>query len=96
MQLSSNLKTGASTGYTRRINIESPTFTQELADALGVDLSTIEEVDAFVNLVEWDSLAVISAIALIDDYFHITVSTEDLRVCKSLAGLFALIELAKN
>jgi acyl carrier protein len=49
-----------------------------------------------VNLVEWDSLAVISAIALIDDYFHITVSTEDLRVCKSLAGLFALIELAKN
>ena len=61
-----------------------------------MDLSSIEEVDAFVNLVEWDSLAVISTIALIDDYFHITVSTEDLRACKSLAGLFALIELAKN
>ncbi len=44
---------------------------------------------------EWDSLAVISTIALIDDLFNCTVSGQALGDCKTVADIELLIENAR-
>jgi acyl carrier protein len=41
---------------------------------------------------DWDSLAVISTIALIDELFDCTVSGQALGVCKTVADIALLIE----
>ena len=53
----------------------------------------VKTVDAGFVLDErnWDSVAIISTIALIDDHFDITVSGIELQNCKSVGELVGLI-----
>ena len=70
-------------------------FLSDLADVLELPASDL--VPSFALTEEkWDSLAIISSIALIDDHFGITVSGKDLNGVKSIAELLAVITRQKG
>lgn len=65
-------------------------FYEGLAEILEVE---VEEVSADMSLEEgsWDSLAVVSTIALIDDVYDVTVHPNALGECKTVGQIEALI-----
>lgn len=65
-------------------------FHQGLAEILEVEP---QEVNSDMELEEgaWDSLAVVSTIALIDEVYDRTVSAEDLSECKKVSDVEKLI-----
>jgi acyl carrier protein len=66
-------------------------FLVDLADLLEVDES--ELVDSFeLNGDNWDSVAVVSTIAIIDEHFDTTVDGKSLRNCSSVGELKQLIQ----
>jgi len=66
-------------------------FLSALADALEVEESTLTP-DTSFDAIDWDSLAVISAIALIDEQFGVMIPGQDISECKSMKDLLSLIE----
>ncbi len=46
--------------------------------------------------VDWDSLAVVSTIALVDDCFNVMLDGKALAACETVADIEALIEAARN
>lgn len=66
-------------------------FLEELAEVLEVEPTDLS--DSFeLNGENWSSLALISAIALIDEHFDKTVSGEKLAECTTIRALTDLIE----
>ncbi len=65
-------------------------FYEGLAEILEVE---VEEVNPDMTLEEgsWDSLAVVSTIALIDDVYDVTVHPNALGECKTVGQIEALI-----
>lgn len=65
-------------------------FYEGLAEILEVE---VEEVNPDLTLEEgsWDSLAVVSTIALIDDVYDVTVHPNALGECKTVGQIEALI-----
>ena len=65
-------------------------FYEGLAEILEVDE---EQVNSSLSLEEgsWDSLAVVSTIALIDDVYDITVHPNAISECKTVADIEKLI-----
>ena len=69
-------------------------FIEEMSEVLQV--APTELTDSFVlNDSNWDSLAILSAIALIDEHFGATVNGEKLSNCTSFGELLANIDSAK-
>jgi acyl carrier protein len=66
-------------------------FYEGLAEILEVD---VDQVTPDLNLEEggWDSLAVVSTIALIDDVYDVTVHPDRLGDCKTVGDIEALVE----
>lgn len=64
-------------------------FYEGLAEILEVDIA---DVDSDLELGEgWDSLAIVSTIALIDDVYDIQVRPEKLADCKTVSDIEALV-----
>lgn len=65
-------------------------FYEGLAEILEVE---VDEIGADTELEEgaWDSLAVVSTIALIDDVYDITVHPEKLSECKTVGDIEKLV-----
>lgn len=69
----------------------------EITKSFLAKLAEVFEVDA--NLVQmdfplaerWDSVAVLTTIAAIDEHFDVTVPVDDLTACTSVAELLALV-----
>jgi acyl carrier protein len=68
-------------------------FLEELADVLEVEQDELTD-DFELNEDNWTSLALISTIALIDEYFDTIVSGEKLSNCSSIKALLSVIEAA--
>jgi len=69
-------------------------FYEGLAEILEVDEA---EVTPELELGEnWDSLAVVSTIALIDDVYDVQVRPEKLAECKTVGEVEALVEAHKE
>lgn len=70
-------------------------FYEGLAEILEVEP---DEVSSEMTLDEgsWDSLAVVSTIALIDDVFDITVHPKKLGECKTVGEVEALIAIERQ
>ena len=66
-------------------------FISGLADALEIEESSLTPVTLF-HEVDWDSLAVISTIALIDEHFGIMIPGQEISECKGMPDLLHLIE----
>lgn len=67
-------------------------FRDGLAEILEVDAGDLG--DGFELGELWDSLAVVSTLALIDEVHDVSVSAEDLAECKTVGDIEALISAA--
>lgn len=70
-------------------------FYAALDEMLELDPGTITGGERLEDVEAWDSLAVISFIALVDDKFGILVETEKLAAAESVATLYALATAQK-
>jgi len=66
-------------------------FLSALADALELEQSAVTPTTTFSEI-DWDSLAVISTIALIDDHFGVMISGQSISECSSISDLLTLIK----
>lgn len=65
-------------------------FLTALEEMLELDAGTLAPDATLDSLDTWDSLAVISFIALVDEHFDRVVAGEDLAKAKTIADLLAL------
>lgn len=66
-------------------------FLAELDAMLELDAGTLTGAEALDDIDSWDSLAVISFIALVDEKFNTVVAGEDLAKAKTIDDLLALV-----
>ena len=69
-------------------------FLQKLADCL--DRSSVSEEDVIVEFPEWDSLSVLSVIAMLDADYGVNLVAGDLRGVRTSADLWALVQSRKT
>jgi acyl carrier protein len=62
-----------------------------LADVFEVDAKDLSEQTPLTSD-NWDSLAMLGVIALVDEHFERTVPTNDLKQCSSVGDLLHLID----
>jgi len=67
-------------------------FIQLLSDALEKDSEQINKDDEFRNYEEWDSLAVLSLIAMIKQNYNITIPRKDFDELNTVSELFEYIQ----
>ena len=73
------------------------TFYEGLAEILEVDTDAITpELQLASANADWDSLAVVSTIALIDDCYNVMVDGKSLVACEKVADIEALIDAARK
>lgn len=67
-------------------------FVQEIMEILEIeDASLVQDTTVFRELDEWDSLAALSTISMIDDEFGVTINNKDLRSVETLGELYDMI-----
>lgn len=72
-------------------------FNEGLAEILEVDLASINSQFVLTSGdADWDSLAIVSTIALVDDCYNVMLDGKKLAACETVADIEALIEAAKN
>ncbi|KIL35415.1 hypothetical protein SD71_14035 [Cohnella kolymensis] len=67
-------------------------FIAELTDLLEVEPSEFNDTYVLEENENWDSLAHVSVVAMIDEHFGLSLEYRDLRHCKTLGELLKLIE----
>ena len=70
-------------------------FLEELAEVLELEKDDLHD-DFLFSEDTWDSLTIISAIAVIDEQYDIIIGGDDLMECGSLAQLWTLIQGRKT
>jgi acyl carrier protein len=71
--------------------MRTPAFLKLLDSALDLPEGTLTGTETLSDIPEWDSLAVISFIALVDEQFNVILEGEKLAEAKSVADLLALL-----
>ncbi len=66
-------------------------FYEEFSSLLGVETIEISK-NSILSEFEWDSMALISTMALIDEIFGIVVSGDQLTECVSVGDILKLVE----
>ena len=69
------------------------TFMEDLAAVLEVEPAELHE-GFELNRDNWDSLAIVTVIVLLDEQFGIAIAGDKLRECPSVGALWNLIENA--
>lgn len=64
-------------------------FLSSLADILEVE--AVKPDDVLGNFEEWDSLSVLSVIAMVDSDYHVTLNSQEVRNAVDAASLYGLI-----
>lgn len=70
-------------------------FFDGLAEIFEIEPSEVSE-SLPLDSVAWDSLAIVSTIALIDEQFDVMVDGQALASCETVGDIQKLITLAKN
>ncbi|PLY16318.1 MAG: hypothetical protein C0631_04085 [Sedimenticola sp.] len=61
-----------------------------IEDVLEVDEGSLNGTEALEDLEMWDSLAVVTFIALVDEHLEMSISPEKISAAKSVSDLLAL------
>ena len=61
-----------------------------------LEVKKIKNQDKFEKLKEWDSLAMLSVIALVNEMYKITISASDFKKFKKVINLLSFIEKKKK
>jgi acyl carrier protein len=75
--------------------VQNQEFLEDLAAILEVEVDELRE-DFVFDSNNWNSLAIVSAIVLIDEQYSLAIPGDKLRSCNSLGNLWALIKEAKE
>ena len=75
-------------GFSNEITKE---FITKLADALGIEFNNIS-LDTSLSSLDWDSIAIISAIAIADECFGVVISAEKIAECQTIGDIIHLAE----
>ena len=70
-------------------NMTKEEFVQEFAELL--ENEEVREDTKFRELDEWDSLAALSTISMIDDEFGVTINNKDLRNVENVGELYDMV-----
>ena len=68
------------------------TFIEKFAEAVDVDANVLTAETEFRNLDEWDSVAYISVIAMMDEEYDIQIEMAQFKKLKTLGAIAAYIE----
>ncbi|MFF2446717.1 acyl carrier protein [Neobacillus sp. NPDC058068] len=71
--------------------MEMDNFLAELADLLEIEKSDLNSDYRFEENENWDSVALISVIVMVDENFQLTISNEAIRKCMNVEDLLKLI-----
>ena len=66
-------------------------FLSKLADALEIEVNTLS-IDTSLSSLDWDSLAIISTIALVDECLGVVISAEKIAACQTIGDIIVLGE----
>jgi acyl carrier protein len=69
-------------------------FLQKIAAILEVE--SLKEVDDLKSFEQWDSLAVLSIIAMLDANYGVNLRAADLQPVKTAGDLFALVQARRS
>jgi len=69
-------------------------FIQELAEILEIQDQEISE-NIFLRTGNWDSLAMLATISLIDEIYNVTVPGNQLRDCNTIGDVLRLVQEAQ-
>ena len=69
-------------------------FCMKIAEIL--DVETVTENDVLGDFEEWDSLSVLSAIAMLDAHYGVNVTAIDLKDVRTVADLWNLAQTKKK
>ncbi|MFP4166655.1 MAG: acyl carrier protein [Opitutales bacterium] len=73
------------------------TFIENFEDAVdGIEPGSLSEATAFRELKNWDSLAILTVIDMIDAEYQVTVNAADFQQCATLKELFELVKKRKK
>ena len=67
-------------------------FTQQFADAIEVSRGEVNEATEFKQLEIWDSLCVLTIIAMVDTNYSIAIGGNDLESAKTVADVFGIVQ----
>lgn len=72
-------------------------FHEGIAEILEVDPANVNSQFVLTSGdADWDSLAIVSTIALIDDCYNVMLDGKKLAACETVADIEALVEAARN
>ena len=66
-------------------------FIELMADVLELEPEDLNEGSKFKELVDFDSLCVLSTVAIFSDEYGKTITSEDINGCETLADLHGLL-----
>lgn len=69
-------------------------FCKQLAEILELDEVTAS--DVLENFPEWDSLSVLSVVAMIDAQYRVNLTATDLRTVRTAQSLYELVDGKRN
>lgn len=72
--------------------MDTTAFLEQMKDVLDVDDRELDLNDVFTEYDEWDSLAYLSTIAMIDDEYGVVINANEFRQLKTLGDLVKAIE----
>jgi len=62
----------------------------------GIPPNSLKPDTAFTAIEQWDSLAALTVLAMIDADYEVQVSGNELKSCKTLGDLFAIVSKKKQ
>ena len=71
-------------------------FLQNLAAALNLDDAQLQPGDRLQDLPNWDSLAILTTLAMLDAQYDVVLAGPEIQSCVTIADLFAKVEAAKG
>lgn len=73
------------------MKMKKNTFFEELLECMDIDPVEINETTVFTELEDFDSMAIMSIVAYVDEKFEKTMAAEELQKVKTVKDLMELI-----
>lgn len=75
--------------------MDAKKFIELFADAIDTDASVLSVDTDFREIDEWDSLAYLSVIAMLDDEYDIQIENAEFKILKTIKDIISYIESHK-
>lgn len=75
--------------------MDANNFIRNFANAIEVDAAILSGATVFKDLDNWDSLCVLSVIAMVDEVYHVTLGGDDLESSNTISDLMGVLSKRK-